>query len=107
MAADRCHPGVGGSKHMVIEWPYVREPFSYVWGHFGGILGAFWAVLAPLGPISASRGPFLVIFSRNLATDRRHPGVGGPNLVGRSALGRGPFGASLGPWAIGIPEISN
>ena len=33
--------------------------------------------------------------------------VGGPNLVGRSALGRGPFGPSLGPQAIGVPEISN
>ena len=42
-----------------------------------------------------------------MAADRHHPGVGGPNLVGRSALGRGPFGLSLGPQAIGIPEISD
>ena len=46
------------------------------------------------------------MFSRNVAADRRHPGVGGPNLVGRSALGRGPSGLSLGPQAIGAPEIS-
>ena len=76
-------------------------------GSFWGHLGPFWAVLAPFGPIPASRGPFLAIFSRNVAADRRHPGVGGPNLVGRSALARGPFRPSLGPQAIGVPEISN
>ena len=41
-----------------------------------------------------------------MAADRHHPGVGDPNLVDRNALGRGPFGLSLGPQAIGIPEIS-
>ena len=76
-------------------------------GSFWGHLGAFWAVLAPLGPISASRGPFLAIFSLNVAANRRHPGVGGPNLVGRSALARGPFRPSLGPRAIGVPKILN
>ena len=45
--------------------------------------------------------------SNRWAADRRHPGVAGPNLVGMSALARGPFGLSLGPWAIGVPEISN
>ena len=76
-------------------------------GSFWGHLGPFWAVLASFGPISASWGPFLAIFSNNVAAHRRHPGVGGPNLVGRSALGRGPFVLSLGPQAIGIPEISD
>ena len=86
---------------MVIGWLYVTQPFSWVWGHFGGIwalFGLFWPLF---GPISASKGPFLAIFSRNVAADRRHPGVGGPNLVGRTALGRGNFGLSLGPQAIG------
>ena len=64
-----------------------------IWGH----LGPFWAVLASFGPILASKGPFLAIFSNNVAADRRHRGVGGPNLVGRSALARGPFRPSLGP----------
>ena len=74
-----------------------------LWGH----LGPFWADLAPCGPISASRGPFLAIFGNSVVADRRHPGVGGPNLVGRSAFARGPFRPSLGPQAIGVPEISN
>ena len=73
------------------------------WGH----LGPFWAALAPFGPILASKGPFLAIFSSNVAANRRHPGVRGPNLVGRTALGRENFGLSLGPRAIGVPEISN
>ena len=63
------------------------------WGH----VGPFWAVLASLGPVLASWGPFLVTFSNSVAADQRHLGVGGPNLVGRSALARGPFGLSLGP----------
>ena len=65
-------------------------------GSFWGHLGPFWADLAPCGPILASRGPFFAIFSNNVAADRRHPGVGGPNLVGMSALARGPFRPSLG-----------
>ena len=76
-------------------------------GSFWGHLGPFWAVLAPFGPISASKGPFLAIFSSNVAADWHDPGVGGPNLVGRSALGRGNFGLSLGSRVIGVPEISN
>ena len=92
---------------MVIGWPYIGEPLSEVQTPFWGHLGPFWAVLAPLGPILASTDPIWAIFSGNVAANRRHPGDGGPNLVGRSALGRGPFGLSLGPQAIGIPEISN
>ena len=76
-------------------------------GSFWGHLGPFWAVLAPFGPNLASTDRFWAIFSNNVAADRRHPGVGGPKLVGRSALGRGPFGPSFGPQAIGIPDISN
>ena len=76
-------------------------------GSFWGHLGPFWTDLAPFGPISATNDPFLAIFSSTVAADRRHPGVGGPNLVGRTALGRGNFGLSLGPQAIGVPEISN
>ena len=75
-------------------------------GSFWGHLGPFWAILTPFGPISASKGPFLAIFSSNVAADWRHPGVGGPNLVGRTALGRGPFGLSLGPRAIRVPDMS-
>ena len=82
---------------MVIGWLYVGEPFSLGLGSFWGHLGPFWAVLASFGPISASRGPLLAIFSNNVAANRRHPGVGGPNLVGMSALARGPFRLSLGP----------
>ena len=63
--------------------------------------------MAPFGPILASRGPFLAIFSNNVAADWCHLGVGGPNLVGRSALARGPFRPSLRPGAIGVPEILN
>ena len=74
-----------------------RGTFLLGLGLFWGHLGPFGAVLAPFGPILAFKGPFLAIFSSNMAADRRHPGVGGPNLVGRSALGRGPFGLSLGP----------
>ena len=81
--------------------------FSLGLGSFWGHLGPFWAVLASFGPISASRGSFLAIFSSTVAADQRHQAVGGPNLVGRSALGRGPFGLSLGPQAIGILVISN
>ena len=66
-------------------------------GSFWGHLGPFWAILAPFGPISASTDPFRAIFSSYVAADRRHPGVGGPNLLGRSALARGPFRPSLGP----------
>ena len=77
------------SSNMVIGWPYTGRPLSLGWVHFGGI----WD---PFGPILASKGPFLAIFSSNVAADRRHPGVGGPNLVARSALGRGNFGLSLG-----------
>ena len=62
-------------------------------GSFWGHLGPFWAVLASFGPISASKGPFLAIFSNNVAAHR----VEGPNLVGMSALARGPFRPSLGP----------
>ena len=75
-------------------------------GSFRGHLGPFGAVLAPFCPISASRGPFWPFFSSNTAADWCHPGVGGPNLVGMSALGRGSFALSLGPWAIGVPEIA-
>ena len=63
-------------------------------GSFWGHLGPFWAVLAPFGP---NLDQFWAIFSGNLTADRRHPGVGGPNLVGRSALARGPFRLGLGP----------
>ena len=62
-----------------------RGTFVLGLGSFGGHLGPFWAVLATFRPILASEGPFLAIFSGNVAADRRHPGVGGPNLVGRSA----------------------
>ena len=90
---------------MVIRWH--NGTFFLGLGSFWGHLGPFWAVLAPFGPISASKGPFLAIFSSNVAADQRQPGVGGPNLVGRTALGRENFGLSLGPQAIGVPEISN
>ena len=76
--------------------------FSLGLGSFWGHLGPFWA---HFGPILASRGPYLAIFSSMVAADRRPPGVGGPNLVGRTALGRGKFGLSLGPRAIGVPVI--
>ena len=55
------------------------------------------AVKASFGPILASWGPFLAIFSNNVTADWRHPDVGGPNLVGRSALARGTFRPSLEP----------
>ena len=75
---------------------------------FWGYVGPFGAVLASGGlwPHFGLLGPILAIFSSDVAADRRHPGVGGPNLVGRTALGRGPFGLSLGPQAIGVPRIS-
>ena len=68
-------------------------------GSFWGHLGPFWAVLASFGPILAFKGPFLAIFSNIVAADRHHLGVGGPHLVGMSALARGPFRLSLGPLA--------
>ena len=70
-----------------------RGTFFLGLGSFWGHLGPVWAVLASFGPISASRGPFLAIFSNNVAADRRHPGVGGPNLVGLSS---GPRQAKFG-----------
>ena len=85
-----------GSKHMVIGWLYVTQPFFLGLGSFWGHLGPFWAVLAPFGPILVSRGLLLAIFSNNVAAGRHHQ-VGGPNLVGMSALARGPFKISLGP----------
>ena len=57
-------------------------------GTFGVILGAFEPIWGCFGPFLAHfslQGPILAIFSSNLAADRRHPGVGGPNLVGMSA----------------------
>ena len=59
------------------------------------ILGAFRPILGCFGPFLAHfglQGPILAIFSSKLAADWRHTGVGGPNLLGRSALGRRPFG---------------
>ena len=90
---------------MVIGWPFIGESLSEVRAPFWVHLGPFYAVLAPFEPILASTDPFWAIFSSNVAANQRHPGVGGPNLVGIGALGRGPFGLSLGPQAIGIPEI--
>ena len=70
-------------------------------GSFWGHLGPFWAVLASFGPILASRGPFWAIFSNHVAADQLHLGVGGPNLVGMSALARGPFPSRPGE---GVPK---
>ena len=87
---------VGAQTHG--DWVALhRRNFVLGLGSSQGHLGPFGAVLAPFGPTSASMGLFLATFSNNVAADRRHPGVGGPNLVGMSTLARGPFKLSLGP----------
>ena len=79
VVADQLHPGVGGPNTWCLGGLTEGNPFT----RFGVISGGIWAhfkVFWPLtGPFSASMGRFMAIFSSNVAADRRHPGVEGPN----------------------------
>ena len=76
---------------MVIGWPYAREPFSYVWGHFGGIwahVGLIWPLVGQFQPPGAHFWPFLaVVWSPTGATQE----LGVQTHSDRVALCKGTF----------------
>ena len=93
---------------MVIGWPYVGEPCTEVWGHFGGIwahVGLIWPIVGPFRPPGAHFWPFLaILWSPSGATRELGAQTHGDRVALRDGtffLGLGAFFGHLGPfWAV-------